>query len=54
MTDNVKRMCKWDKTRIEKSFEEFCEMVRVPTHACTKCGRVANRKKSLCKPKELT
>ncbi len=54
MADKVKKMCKWDKSRIGKNFDEFSNMVRNPTHACTKCCRVSNNKKTLCKPKSLT
>ncbi len=49
----AKKMCKWSKADIEKRFDKFREMVSVPTHACSNCGRVAKKKKALCKPIDL-
>ena len=49
-----KTMCKWDKSSIDKDFDDFKKMVTSPTHACGKCGRVANDKKALCKPIKLS
>jgi len=50
----TKTMCKWDKSDIEKGFDEFRKIVASPTYACGKCGRVANNKKALCKPLKLS
>lgn len=46
-------LCKWKKSRIEKHFDDFVKIVRNPKFVCMKCGRVANSKKPLCKPKSL-
>jgi len=37
-----------------KKFEKFSSIVSNPKYACTKCGRVADKKKWLHKPIELT
>lgn len=50
----TKSMCKWSRSDINKSFDEFSKTVASPTHACGKCGRVANSKKALCKPLKLS
>lgn len=49
----AKKMCKWGKGDIEKRFKKFKEIVGEPSHACANCGRVANKKKMLCKPIDL-
>jgi len=49
----IKKMCKWGKVDVEKRFDEFTKMVERPKYACTKCGRVARAKKTVCKPKAL-
>ena len=49
----IKRMCKWDKDQIKKSFTDFQEAVGTADFACLKCGRVAAKKKKLCKPAKL-
>ena len=49
----VKKMCEWDKGDIGKHFDKFREMVDKPAYACTRCGRVAHVKKTVCKPKAL-
>lgn len=41
------------KKRLNKSFEEFCALVDQPEFACTKCGRVANEARNLCKARPL-
>jgi hypothetical protein len=46
-------LCKWKKDRIDKKFDELVKIVRNPKFVCTKCGRVANSKKWLCKPRSI-
>jgi hypothetical protein len=46
-------MCSWDKDKIEKKWDKFSAVVSKPKFACTRCGRVADDKKRLCKPKAL-
>lgn len=48
-----RRMCKWKKGDIESDFPAFRSMVRKPAYVCLRCGRVADRKKRLCKPVSL-
>jgi len=50
MSEKVKSMCKWDKDKLKKAFPVFREMVVGAKYACLNCGRVAKRKKDLCKP----
>jgi hypothetical protein len=49
----AKNLCKWGKKDLEKNLDEYTEIVKDPRFVCMKCGRVANKKKLLCKPKEL-
>jgi hypothetical protein len=49
----TKTMCKWSKSDIEKRFDKFKDLVGEPTHACANCGRVARKKKALCKSRAL-
>lgn len=46
-------LCHWTKSQLEKHFVLLTKIVAMPTYACTKCGRAANAKKWLCKPKKL-
>lgn len=46
-------LCKWKKDQYDKKFADLVEIVRKPKFACMKCGRVANSRKWLCKPKPL-
>lgn len=49
-----KSICKLVKHDVlEEDLEEFKKLVVHPTHLCTKCGRVSNDKKILCKPEKL-
>lgn len=49
----AKNLCKWGKKAIKKKFDEYTEIVRDPRFVCMKCGRVASKKKWLCKPEAL-
>lgn len=49
----ARKMCEWDKDRIEAKWDKFAAMVSKPKYACARCGRVADRKDRLCKPKAL-
>lgn len=48
-----KQLCSWKPKRIRKRQDELVELIADPTHFCAKCGRAANRKRVLCKPKPL-
>lgn len=48
------KVCKWKSKKIEKKFDEYCDLVRKPQYVCTKCGRVSHDKKNICKPKEIS
>jgi hypothetical protein len=53
MSDSRKPLCKWKKADIEAQFDELVALVRKPKYICSKCGRAAKSKKSLCKPESL-
>ena len=42
MSDKKKKLCKWDKDKIENDFEELVKIVTPARFICKKCGRVAN------------
>jgi hypothetical protein len=46
-------ICNWTKSQMENHFALLAKIVAEPHYACTKCGRAANSKKWLCKPKKL-
>lgn len=49
-----KCLCKQVKDDVlEEDREAYLKLVARPTHLCTKCGRVCNDKKLLCKPEKL-
>jgi hypothetical protein len=49
-----KELCKLVKDdALAESLEAFKKLVEAPTHLCTKCGRVSNDKKRLCKAEKL-
>ncbi len=54
MGDDVKRMCKWTRKKLQKDLSTFSEAVKDPQFVCTKCIRIANTKKKLCMPVALT
>ncbi len=53
MAKSDKRMCKWKPDAIVKDLKVFKSLVDSPQYVCKKCGRVANKKKSLHKPVAL-
>ena len=49
-----KELCKLVKDdALAGLFDAYRKLVVNPTHLCTKCGRVSNDKKRLCKPEKL-
>ena len=49
-----KELCKLVKDDAPAGlFDAYRKLVVNPTHLCTKCGRVSNDKKRLCKPEKL-
>jgi len=52
MSSDEKKMCKWDKEKIKKNFQDFSKAVGSADYACMKCGRAAASKKALCKPEK--
>ena len=53
MSDKVRRLCKWDKEKIEKDYKTLSKIVNPPKYICKKCGRVANAEEWLHKPAPL-
>jgi hypothetical protein len=51
--DLARKLCKWKKGDIEKKLKKYSGLVSEPQFVCKSCGRVANDKKSLCKPMAL-
>jgi len=49
----TQELCEWSRTQLCNHFELLEKIVARPKCACTKCGRAANAKKWLCKPKKL-
>ena len=50
MGKKTKELCKWKQNDIIKNLAKFSDIVRNPEFVCTKCGRVADKKKWLHKP----
>lgn len=48
-----KELCKIQDELIRRDLEAYMDLVNKPKHVCKKCGRVANKKKLLCKPTKL-
>jgi hypothetical protein len=42
------------KKELRHDLESYIQLVCAPQFVCTKCGRVANSKKSLCHPHKIT
>jgi hypothetical protein len=53
MAKKTKELCKWKKEDISAKLDKFSDIVRNPKFLCTKCGRVADKKKWLHKPVAL-
>lgn len=53
MAKKTKELCKWKQDDIKKNIDDFSDIVRNPKFVCTKCARVAGKKKWLHKPVEL-
>ncbi|HSR54273.1 MAG TPA: hypothetical protein VLV83_25895 [Acidobacteriota bacterium] len=53
MATPKKSICKWERGDFEKHYSEHPSVVRMPRFACRKCGRVARKKKWLCKAFKL-
>ena len=53
MAKKAKELCKWKSADITKKFDKFSDIVKNPKLVCTKCGRVADKKKWLHKPVAL-
>ena len=49
----VKQLCDWSKKDLREDFPRLRRIVAEPRYACVKCGRVADKKQWLCKPKAL-
>ena len=54
MAAKAKKLCNWKSQDITKKLDKFSDIVRNPQFVCTKCGRVADKKKWLHKPMALT
>jgi hypothetical protein len=48
----AKSLCDMDKL-LKKDIDAYIALVDQPRFVCTKCGRVANKKKNLCEPKKF-
>jgi 3-methyladenine DNA glycosylase/8-oxoguanine DNA glycosylase len=53
MAKKAKILCKWKQEDITKKFDKYSDIVRNPKFICTKCGRVADKKKWLHEPAAL-
>jgi len=53
MADKIRELCKWKSESYLKELDLLCTIVSSPRFVCTKCGRVADKKKWLCKPQKL-
>jgi hypothetical protein len=52
MPKKLKRLCDWKKEQLD-DLDSYRDIVLDPQHVCKECGRVANKKKWLCKPAPL-
>ncbi|RXJ72621.1 hypothetical protein CS022_14320 [Veronia nyctiphanis] len=48
-----KTLCEWRNATIVKDLKKLRKLVAEPNVVCSKCARVANTKKVLCKPISL-
>jgi len=49
----AKTICDFSRKEIESNPGRLFELIRDPQFYCSKCGRVANTKKVLCKAKDF-
>jgi len=49
----MKTLCDWKPKHFTQRSEEFAELVSSPCFFCRKCGRVASKRKALCKAMSL-
>ncbi|MFD2179193.1 hypothetical protein [Veronia pacifica] len=49
----AKTLCKWRNAQIESELKVLKKLVKKPDVVCSKCARVANTKKVLCKPMSM-
>lgn len=49
----AKTLCDWTKKDRRNEAQLLISLIKDPTHYCTSCGRAANTKQVLCKPKPL-
>jgi hypothetical protein len=47
-----KTLCNFKKLRV-KDFARYARLVNEPQVICKNCGRAANRKKYVCKPRKI-
>jgi predicted nucleic acid-binding Zn ribbon protein len=53
MTEKKETLCKWKCEAYAERFDKLRKIVAEPKYVCLKCGRVAERKKYLCRPEPL-
>jgi hypothetical protein len=46
-------LCKLDKHDMEERMDDIAPIVSEPKYICSKCARVAKKKKYLCKPVKI-
>lgn len=50
----AKTLCKRVKEDyLKENLKEYIKMVKEPKYICKKCGRVAEKEETLCKPKKM-
>ncbi len=52
-TADLGSLCKWKPDQYDKQRDLLARITAAPIHYCRQCGRVANKKKWLCKPERL-
>ncbi len=51
---DTKTLCELEKEGLmQADLEAYKELVRKGKYVCRRCGRVARKKKSLCRPEKL-
>jgi hypothetical protein len=48
-----KELCKWKRDEYAREMPLLKRIVAEPGYVCEKCGRAADKKKRLCKPRKL-